>query len=329
MNFGKIAFGALVLAIGVVLLAIRMGWVPPDTPLFLIRFWPVLLIAFGLAFLAGAIKNPLLGSLAVLLILGGVALGIFWMNQGEMQGKASFEVGTIHLDEAPPSLSVRVRTFMSSFYIGGGVPRSKALTIRVRTFAADSAVGYRFVHTGKGRALLEWPLRPGWLGLAPLGTSLDIRVPETLPVNLSWRGRFASTRADLTRLKPTRCEFDGIASSIQLGIRDSGRPEEIRIGGFASSVLIRIYGDCPVRLGSRSPFVMRSLPSDFMELALGRGKDKVYAVEGRGAPVRILVDGPFTHIKIERIPSTAALTREDSEWPEPEGTASRSHSPSS
>jgi hypothetical protein len=304
MNFGKIAFGALVLAIGVVLLAIRMGWVPPDTPLFLIRFWPVLLIAFGLAFLAGAIKNPFLGSFAVLLILGGTALGIFWMNQREKQGKASFSVSSVDVDKTKPrSLSVRVRTFAGRFYIGGGNPHSKALTVRVRTFAADSAVGYRFVDSGKD-ALFEWPLRPGWLGLPPLGTGLDVRVPETLPMTLSWRGQLASTHADLTRLKPTRCVFHGIASSILLGIKDAERPEEIRVGGFASSVLIRIHGDCPVRLVSRSPFVMRSLPSDFMELARGRGKDKIYAVEGRGSPVRIIVDGSFIRIKIERLPST-------------------------
>jgi len=76
MNFGKIALGALLLAIGVLLVAVRAGWAHPDTPILLLRYWPLLLIAFGLAFLASVIKNPFMGCLAVLLILGGTALSV-------------------------------------------------------------------------------------------------------------------------------------------------------------------------------------------------------------------------------------------------------------
>ena len=327
MNFGKFAFGALLLAIGILLLAVRLGFAHPDTPIFLLRYWPLLLIAFGLAFLAGVIKNPFLGCFAILLILGGTVLGIFWMNQHRDGTKDLVTVSTESLDKAE-SLSVRVRTSAGRFYIGGGTLPPKKLSVRVRTFTGASGAGYRF-DKSRGEAVLEWPRRSVVLGLSPPGTSLDVRVPETLPMTLSWEGQLSSIHADLTLLRPMRCAFDAIASWILLGIKSTARPEEIRIWGLCSSVTIRIHGDCPVRLTSHGPFVMRSLSSDFDELAPGRGKDRVDAAGGRGRPVRIYVGGTFVRIKIERTPLTTVLTREESEWPQPESTASRSHSPSS
>src|SRR5881628_2717473 len=113
MNFGKVAFGTLLLVAGALLLAIRLGFVPPDTLGFLLRFWPVLLIAFGLAFLAGALKSRLLGCLASILIVGGVAAGVIWMVQRHKEGKVSHEVVTaIDLGKAKVgSLTVRVSNF--------------------------------------------------------------------------------------------------------------------------------------------------------------------------------------------------------------------------
>ena len=84
--------------------------------------------------------------------------------------------------------------------------------------------------------------------------------------------------ADLTRLKPTRCVFHEIASSVRMELSDAGRPEEIRIRGFLSSVHIRIPG---------------------------RGKGRVHTAEGRGRLVKIFVDGPLIHVAIERAPLTA------------------------
>ena len=140
----------------------------------------------------------------------------------------------------------------------------------------------------------------------------------------------ASMHANLTRLSPTRCDLHEILSSARIDFSDAGRPEEIKVWGLLSEVTVRIPADCPVRVISKSPFVLRSLPSDFEQHALGRNaKERVDAAEGRGRAVRIFVEGPFIHLTIERMPLVAVELQEDSEWPELEGTASRSHSPSS
>src|SRR5689334_16387101 len=143
MNFGKFAFGALILAIGVLLLAVRTGFAHPDTPIILLRYWPILLIAFGLAFLAGAIKNPLLGCFAILLILGGTAFGMYWMYHMEKKGKLTHAASSLDLGKSNlSSLLLRVTTFGGSFDLDSS--SSKTVSLARRDVAADSTVGYRF-----------------------------------------------------------------------------------------------------------------------------------------------------------------------------------------
>ncbi|TMQ63059.1 MAG: hypothetical protein E6K77_05965 [Candidatus Eisenbacteria bacterium] len=271
MNFGKVAFGTLLLVAGVLLLAIRLGLVPPDTPGFLLRFWPVLLIAFGLAFLAGALKNPFLGCLASILIVGGVAVGVFWMIQRHEGAKVSRGVASIDLGRAKVgSLTVRVRTFAGGFDLIGAPAKSRTLYVAVRNSAGDSASGYRFFASGKTGAL-EWPQRLDGLGLAPPGGGVDVQVP------------------------------------LHLELGDSGRPDQIHIGGALSTAHIRIAQDVPVQLLVRSPLTARTLPSDFVKETQGRGKGLVYAARGRGRVVKIFADGNLLHVKIERIPGKEIL----------------------
>ena len=325
MNFGKITFGTLLLAVGVLLLAVRVGFAHPDTPIVLLRYWPVLLIAFGLAFLAGAIKNPFLGCFAILIILGGTALGVYWMNTLKKEGKLRTVGSSLDIGKAgASSLLVRVYTFAGSLEINGS--SSRLLTVVRHDVAVDSAVGYRFDMNG-GKAVLVWPRSGGTFALALPGAKVEVRAPPALPLTLRWSGRLGTMHADLTRLDPTRCLLHEIFSSAILEVGPT-RPEEIRVWGLGSSLKVRIPADCPVIVVSKSPFVLRSLPSDFEEHAPGRGKDRVDAAEGRGRPVRIYVEGPFVQIAVERKPVTAVTTQEGMTWPRT-GTASRSLSPSS
>ena len=332
MNFGKFAFGALILAIGVLLLAVRTGFAHPDTPILLLRYWPLLLIAFGLAFLAGAIKNPFLGCFAIFLILGGTALGMFWMNRQEKQGTLEHAASSRDLAKTgAASLSVRVHTLAGSLDLGASAPGSSALSIALRGAPGDSAEGYRLTIEAK-KAILTWPREEGF-ALPPLGAQVTVRAPETWPLTLRWSGWLASMHADFERLKPSRCDLHEVFSSGRITWDDAGRPGEIRVWGVASILRIRIPADCPVRVISESPYVFRSLPSDFEEHAQGRGRDRVDAAAGRGSPVRIYVGG-FMQIKVERMPLTtvttqAGRTREDTEWPRRIATASPFHSRSS
>ena len=330
MNFGKIAFGALLLAVGVVLLAVRVGFAHPDTPILLLRYWPVLLIAFGLAFLAGAIKNPMLGCLAVLLILGGTALGIWWLSGKHKRSVVAHAGSTIDIAKAGvSSLVLRVHTFGGSCDLRASGART--LTVARADAAGDSSIGYRFDLNG-GRAVLAWPRSQGPLTLSDPGARLRVEAPPSLPLSLNWSGRAGSLHADLTRLAPTRCSLHEIFASSRIDIGEE-RPEEIRVWGFASQLRLRVPADCPVRLMS-SPFTLRTLPSDFEQYAMGKvgSKDRVDASEGRGRTLRVYANGYLTHITVERMPVVAApplksapKTSGPKPAPAPKSTPARKH----
>jgi hypothetical protein len=304
MNFGKIAFGALLLAVGVVLLAVRVGFAHPDTPILLLRYWPVLLIAFGLAFLAGAIKNPMLGCFAVLLILGGTALGIWWLSGKHKRAPAAHAGSSLDLGRAGvSSLALRIVTFGGRCDLRGSATRT--LRIARQDAAADSSIGYRFDVNG-GKAVLEYPRSAGPFTLSDPGARLQVEAPSSLPLSLNWSGRAGSLHADLTRLLPARCSLHEIFASCRLDI-GGNRPEEIHVWGLGSQLRLRVPADCPVRLMS-SPFTLRTLPSDFEQYAMGShgSKDRVDASEGRGRTLRVYAKGYLMHVMIERMPVVAA-----------------------
>jgi len=308
MNFGKMAFGVLVIAVGVLLLAIKMGFAPPDTIPVLLPFWPLLLIAFGLAFLAAALKNPALGCLAVAIILGGVGVGVYWAMHRHAKGEVSH--GVTAIDTAKSNiqrLEIRTHTFFGSLDVGSAPPRSRTLSIDVRNVAAGKG-GYGFQVSGK-IAQLDWPERRGPIQFAPVGAGVRIEAPAWMPVSLDSWARCSSTHADFTRLAPARLAFDEFASSLRLDIGVRGRLDEIHIKGFLSTVRVRIPNGNSVRLAITSPFTMKSLPSDFVEHAPGRGKGRTYTSEGRGHMLRIFVDGPLLQFKIERVEEPVVALR--------------------
>ncbi len=197
MNFGKITFGTLLLAVGVLLLAVRVGFAHPDTPIVLLRYWPVLLIAFGLAFLAGAIKNPFLGCFAILIILGGTAAGVYWMHTLKKEGKLKDAGSSLDLGKAgASSLLVRVYTFAGSLEMNGS--SSRLLTVVRHDVAVDSAVGYRF-DLNNGKAVLVWPRSGSTFSLSAPGAKVAVweRCTPTSPASIP---RVAcSTRSSLRR----------------------------------------------------------------------------------------------------------------------------------
>ena len=73
MGFGKLAFGFVLVGMGALLLGAALGYLPHGVWPWLARFWPVLLVGFGLALLANALKNALLGVMLYLML----AIGLF------------------------------------------------------------------------------------------------------------------------------------------------------------------------------------------------------------------------------------------------------------
>ncbi len=300
MSFGKLLFGALLVGIGGILLAGHLGYVPSGTGSWLLHYWPVLLIAIGLAFLANAIQNPFLGWVAVLVIIGGLAFGAWWAHEN---GAAQTPVETTFDLDRPrvESLTLRTRTLGGSFRLteGGGAGRRLHVVVQG---AKDKLEGTpRYLPT-KGGGLLEWPARGEHAYEAPAGANVGVRAPDRTPVRVESKSLFSSARVDLSKLRSDRCTFDAVASTVRLDLRGSARPAIVRVKGFLSTVELLLPASGPVRLEFTSRLTTRTLPDDFLEHATGleRSKTKIWTSEGPGTPLKVVIDGPFLYLKVTR-----------------------------
>ena len=303
MSYGKLIFGVLLIGVGGVLLATHLGYVPAATGPWLLQYWPVLLVAIGLAFLANAIESPFLGWVAVIGIIGGLAYGAWWAHEHGAPSRPTVET-LFNLDRPRvESLTLRTRTLGGVFTLGEG---GGARRLRVEVIGAGDKAAERPLYTPtKAGALLEWP-PPGTPGTriieAPLGARLHVRAPDRMPVRLESRCLFSTARVDLSRMRPDRCGFEAVASSIRLDLRSPARPAAVRVKGFLSTTEVLLPASGPVRIEFTSRFTTSSLPEDFMEHATGRDKSgaKFWTSEGSGTPLLIRIDGPLMHLKVTR-----------------------------
>jgi hypothetical protein len=298
MGFGKLVLGVLLVGLGAVMLAGHLGYLPTGTGSWLVHYWPVLLVAIGLALLANAIQNPFLGWIAALIVIATLAFGAWWAYRHGSQARPAYAT-SLNLDRPRvESLTLRARTLCGAFSLEdrGG---ARWLTLDVRGVGGEEGARHRFIAT-KGGALLDWPARGSRLHDAPLGGELHVRAPERLPIRLESWSLLSDVRVDLSRLRPDRCYFDAIASLVRLDTRGPARPRRIHVKGFLTRAEVLLPASCAVRLEIDSPWTIRSLPEDFVERARGRTKTKIWTSDGPGAPILILIDGPLHYLKIRR-----------------------------
>jgi hypothetical protein len=95
VSFGRLLIGAILVGIGGILLASQLGYLPTGVMPWFLQFWPALLVLFGLALLANAMKNLILGWLTALLAIGAIAFGGWWLAHNKAAA------GTAHLARHP------------------------------------------------------------------------------------------------------------------------------------------------------------------------------------------------------------------------------------
>jgi hypothetical protein len=321
MSFGKLLIGALLVGIGVVFLGTSLGYVPKDVWPSLLQYWPLLLVAVGVAFLANAIKNIVLGWLAVVIVVGGLLLGAWWFTTHQPKTRGSGAVTTIDLTNPPvDAMTLRARAFLGRIVVGSEAGRS----LRVETLHVPEKMRDAHHWTVTGRSgVLDWPGEPGAAWAAPIGGEFHASLPEHSPVQLELKAQLSTLEADLAKLRAERATLEVIGCSVRLTASDRSGPQRIRLKGVLTDARVRLPADVPVRVIYHSWFGLRTMPADFIEHVGGRGRDKIFKSEGRGQPVEIEIDGPLLRIQIERAPPRA-VERADSPAP---GLARSEHAP--
>jgi len=272
-----------------------------------LQFWPALLVLFGLALLANAMKNVFLGWLTALLAIGAIAFGGWWLAHNKAAA------GTAHIArhslDRPPveALTVRARTFGGRLTLAAaaaGGARDSATRAGARSFeisvrgVSDKDAEHIWSIGGRSGEFV-WPKRVLIPNTAPFGAELELRAPERTPVRLKTETILSGADLDLTRLRPENCDIGIISGGVRLRVGASA-PGKITIRGMLGAAELLLPSEGPVRVEFLSPLTARSLPDDFLEHVGGRGKAKIWIAEGKGRPLLIVVDGMFLYVKIKR-----------------------------
>lgn len=306
VGFGKLVLGVIVAGLGVVLLAGNLGYIPAGTGGWFFHYWPVLLIGFGLALFANSMRSALLGWVATLVILGGLGFAAWWAYH---HGASSPESYSQSIDLRRPrteTVTLRARVFGGALAVA-----SKASTPTTRTLdlvalgVTDEKARAHFVSSA-GAGILDWPATGSHVYEAPLGADLKVLAPQRLRMRLEAKSLVSEVRADLSELRPERCEVEAIASSVRITATGPVRPTVVRLRGSFSNYEVRIPASCPVRLEFSAPFGFKSLPEDFVQQRRDKKSPvRVWTADGTGPVIRILVDGPFVHLRVQREPLRA------------------------
>jgi hypothetical protein len=304
VGFGKIVFGTLLAAIGAVLLAERFGQIPSGTAVGLLSFWPVLLVAVGLALLANSLKKAALGWLAALLVLAAVGLGAFWLAKRPVEAAPPEQInlGAARIS----SLALRGRTLFGSVDLGSNRDGGRSLEIRAAGILGDRRTAYRWIASGSA-GIVEWPARVRERVTALAFGGLLVRAPSRSPVRIDAESFFSTARADLRDLRPEDCRISACGSTVRVRSGAGKAPGWISVHGFLSDVEIRLPPHLPARLECDAPVSLVSVSPDFVELARGRAKGfrTVYVAEGRGTPLRMEVGGALLRLRVTRDPTPA------------------------
>lgn len=315
MSFGKLFVGALLVGVGAVLLGTSLGYLSGDIWPSLLQYWPLLVVAIGVAFLAQAIKNIVLGWISAVIVVGGLLLGAWWFTTHQPKASGAGAETSINLaNSRAATVTFRGRALLGRIEVGAG--RDTPRAIRLETLHVPEKMKQAIGWAVSGNAgILDWPARDGTSGIAPVGGELHVGFPPRTLVRLDLRAHLSTLDVDLHSLRSERASFQVIGSSIRVLASDLGQPQRIRIQGILSNARIRLPASAPVRVVYTKWFGLRRMPSDFLEYLHGRSKDQIYRSEGRGGLILIEVDGPLLRIDIERAPAKAVERATDDREP--------------
>lgn len=300
MKFGKLVIGILFVGAGAMLLAGKVGALPPGTWPWFLRFWPLILVAVGLALLANALKNVVIGVIAVAIILASLAFGWFWISRhgdaAKIEHRASIDLNKPEVH----AVTLQIRTVGGSMTLSADSSAHGALLVNVRGVSDAELAEHRWSVT-KETGFLDWPARSGIAEPGLVGGVIRVGAPAQMPTRVRSDAYFSSAHVDLSGVKPAQCDVGAVGSSVTIRV-GAARPPRIRIHGWLSNVEIHLPANCATRVDALSALTMRSLPKDFVEHAStsSKGKSTYWASDGPGRPVSISVEGPMMRVRIVR-----------------------------
>lgn len=311
MELKRAAEGLTLVAVGVILLANMLGYLPWGVWWNIVSLWPLLLIAAGIDVIGKGTQNTWLRVLSSLLVIGGLAYGIFAMPLDGGWARVPFAVSISQRDVRAFEYSEPHDTAVKSgtAFIKGGVGE---LTVKAGSVLASSEGKSPFdpefdVSVSGDAADVAMSMGSGpWVApAAPSGARLDATLDRRVAWDLTLDAGVSQIDADLSELTLTELDVKtGVSQgTITLGaidrsLTDGGLPVSVDTG--VSSVTIRFKKGQDVRVTVSGGLSSVKTGGSLSQVRRD-GEDKVYETDGfsDNAFWDVCIDAGISDVTIE------------------------------
>lgn len=237
-------FPIILIAIGGLILAGNLGYIPPVSARALFQLWPLLLILPGIEMLL-ARREPYL-ALALEILIVAAALGLVVSQPRGLflpvgSGGSSASVARAGVS----SLSLRVEGGAGTYTIAGGASalveaRSDGGDISVRNDPRDAEANVRVQPAGFGGDHVVFG------GAPPM--NVDVRIASDVPTTLRVQGGAGDFSVDLRDVRVREARVETGASKVEITLPKPSGDVPVRIQAGAASVVITVPADVEARI---------------------------------------------------------------------------------
>lgn len=258
MKLSTFFAGLLLVFAGTILFLFNLGYISGKMVIYLLRWWPVLLIITGICLLWKG-KIPHLLGLGIGIVLFSVTVLFFLLQRATLPEVTGKELLQINRGDYPGLSAVRLETTFNGgeLYINPGTRTDQWLEADITGFpvtTVEKRTGSRLdleikqVETGKKFPRFEnnnvWTLQ-----LYP-----------DLPWDLFIKAGAVKSRLDLTGIKLNRLNLASGAGNIEIVLGDNGADVPINIEAGASNITVHVPKNAGIQVRLRGALTHTNLP---------------------------------------------------------------------
>jgi len=255
INFGRIAFGLILIFIGVVYLAQSTGWININFSFDWWKLWPLLIIIFGLSIISGrGWFSGLIGLLVTLALLAIVALLIF--GNGNVSTSTTTEPISINLEAGATAAILNVKAGAGKLTLTGGSDK-----LVDGTFESNSTdLTITSVLDGDTQTVTLEEESFNWKNLGRHINDLELELDNNLPIKIIVNSGAMDMKLDLKDVTAESVEINTGASSMNLELGDKIANSAVSIDAGASSLTLNLPKTLGAKLNIDAGLSSKDLP---------------------------------------------------------------------
>lgn len=258
---GRLIWGALLVAVGVVLLLDNLGVVDISL-LSLWKLWPVLIVVTGLSILS--LKGWLAGLVYGLTAVAIAVLTWFVLTSpvevGETKTSDSFSINKP--SSTVKQLDLTINSGAGTLNIGshdnGDLVRGELKDDRAELKQTSSVDG--------DRQIVDLSIDKDWALFGSNQSQFNVDIGRNIPTNIHIKSGASKVDADLSSVALKSLNIDSGASSIDVKLGSKLDESKIDIDSGASSADILVPASAGVKLTFNGGLSSRHLPSDYQDI---------------------------------------------------------------